>query len=552
MPGQEQALLKIKKYGLLALGLGLFLFIFFKNAWVADDAYISFRSVEQLFAGNGPRWNSDERVQVYTSPLWFGLLLLTRIVSSNLFLSSILLSALCCLLALLVTRQMLGDDKRWLLFVVLVSGVWGIMDFSSSGLENPLLYLLLSIFFYCYYSFLQAATLVVKEQQLSNVLLTLGVMSIARHDLATLVLLPTFYLVCVFFQQAGARQALLFLLQKSYLVLAPLLLWTLFSVVYYGAPFPNTAYAKMLHGIARAELMDFGLLYLNVSLKFDLFAKIILLSLVARVLWKREAATFFVLAGIFLNFFYVVFVGGDFMLGRFISEAMFAAAIALLAPAPTLQSAQNNFSKYTHIVAATGLLLLALYTQSPLKLHPDSGFNPDEGRRHYSWRGILNERNFYFKSNSLWAYGHRDTTRLFPDHKWCRMGEHAAAQSQQASDFGGIGMYGYCAGLDLIVIDNLALGEPFLARLPKPVDRPWRAGHYHRDYPNGYYQSRLSGENHLQNPQLAKLWDDVFLQTRAPLFTAARWQAIWRINSGYYRDIGQYYFADIAIKDKKD
>ena len=46
--------------------------IFVKNAWVAEDAYIVFRSVEQLFAGNGPVWNPHERVQAFTSPLWFG------------------------------------------------------------------------------------------------------------------------------------------------------------------------------------------------------------------------------------------------------------------------------------------------------------------------------------------------------------------------------------------------------------------------------------------------------------------------------------------------
>ena len=49
----------------------LFMFVVLKNAWISDDAYISFRSIEQFYAGNGLRWNYDERVQVYTSPLWF-------------------------------------------------------------------------------------------------------------------------------------------------------------------------------------------------------------------------------------------------------------------------------------------------------------------------------------------------------------------------------------------------------------------------------------------------------------------------------------------------
>ena len=58
--------------------------VFLKNAWVVEDAYIIFRSVEQVFAGNGPVWNPHERVQAFTSPLWFGLLVLSRIVSADL------------------------------------------------------------------------------------------------------------------------------------------------------------------------------------------------------------------------------------------------------------------------------------------------------------------------------------------------------------------------------------------------------------------------------------------------------------------------------------
>ena len=38
-------------------------------AWVADDAFITLRTVDNLLAGYGPRWNVVERVQTYTHPL---------------------------------------------------------------------------------------------------------------------------------------------------------------------------------------------------------------------------------------------------------------------------------------------------------------------------------------------------------------------------------------------------------------------------------------------------------------------------------------------------
>jgi hypothetical protein len=86
---------------------------------------------------------------------------------------------------------------------------------------------------------------------------TLGLLAIARHDVSMLIAVadPLFNVLILQAGRASARLAIYS--EKSYLVFAPLLLWTVFSVIYYGAPFPNTAYAKMLHGIPRADLIDF-------------------------------------------------------------------------------------------------------------------------------------------------------------------------------------------------------------------------------------------------------------------------------------------------------
>ena len=77
---------------LLGAGFALFALVVWRTAWVAEDAYINFRSIEQLFAGRGPRWNPHDRVQVFTSPLWYGLVAAGRLVSRDLFLVVIALS----------------------------------------------------------------------------------------------------------------------------------------------------------------------------------------------------------------------------------------------------------------------------------------------------------------------------------------------------------------------------------------------------------------------------------------------------------------------------
>ena len=52
----------------------MFGWVFYVTAWVTEDAFITFRVIENLLNGYGPRWNIDERVQVFTHPLWMFLL----------------------------------------------------------------------------------------------------------------------------------------------------------------------------------------------------------------------------------------------------------------------------------------------------------------------------------------------------------------------------------------------------------------------------------------------------------------------------------------------
>ena len=84
--------------------------VFLKNAWVAEDAYILFRSIEQLFAGNGPIWNPHERVQVYTSPLWYWVVALSRLFYSDLYLNVIIVSLVLWVCTLVALRAIFKND----------------------------------------------------------------------------------------------------------------------------------------------------------------------------------------------------------------------------------------------------------------------------------------------------------------------------------------------------------------------------------------------------------------------------------------------------------
>ena len=44
--------------------------VLIRTAWICDDAYITFRTIDNFLHGFGLRWNVAERVQSFTHPLW--------------------------------------------------------------------------------------------------------------------------------------------------------------------------------------------------------------------------------------------------------------------------------------------------------------------------------------------------------------------------------------------------------------------------------------------------------------------------------------------------
>src|SRR5439155_8812879 len=68
-PGRVSAvLLMVPPLALAVLG--------WQHRWMSEDAFIVLRVVRNLLAGHGRVFNVGERVEIYTSPLWVGLLAL--------------------------------------------------------------------------------------------------------------------------------------------------------------------------------------------------------------------------------------------------------------------------------------------------------------------------------------------------------------------------------------------------------------------------------------------------------------------------------------------
>jgi arabinofuranosyltransferase len=316
----------------LYAALGAFsIFLFLKNAWVAEDAFIILRSVDQFLHGNGFRWNPHDRTQVFTSPLWYLLIIASTALCKTLYLNLIGLSLALHIALLAVMAMLINNVWRWSAAVFLLTLSQAFFDFTASGLEYPLVFFLLGTFVLLY----------LRNQHVQDRLwlaVCAGLALITRHDLLFILTPMLLQLAWTYYKNLPAKSLLITLV----VLLTPLAGWTLFSLIYYGVPFPNTAYAKLaITGVSELDRLRRGYIYLSVSLQTDPITPLLLAMASLHLLCDRHTPCKMLGAGILANFIYVSWIGGDYMIGRFYSPIMLAAVLGLTSSATTLPLSQR-------------------------------------------------------------------------------------------------------------------------------------------------------------------------------------------------------------------
>jgi arabinofuranosyltransferase len=291
--------------------------------------------------------------------------------------------------------------------------------------------------------------------------------------------------------------------------------WGAFSVVYYGFPWPNTAYAKLGSGIPPIESLEQGLRYLFESLRHDPLTLIAIAAGVYAALRRRDPKERALAAGVVLYLLWVVKNGGDFMSGRFLTAPLFVAAAILV---------RGRFGSprwVSGLVAAT----IVVGSVAPRAATWDVGFLDLAKEHAVDAHGIADERAFYLPTTGI-------ALRWGADREFNSNAIAAALEAKAAGPAvvrltdRGCGMYGYFAGPTIHVVDEWALGDPLLARLPAARNLHWRIGHFTRAIPDGYLETLRTGRNQLRDPELAAYWDRLSTVVRAPVFAVSRWKAL--------------------------
>jgi len=476
------------------------------TAWLCDDAFITFRTVDNFIHGYGMRWNSTERVQSFTHPLWFLLISGLYRITGELFFSPLALSIgisglSAYLLATLVGRSTIGAAIGLLLLL----GSRAAIQYSTSGLENPLSHLLLVVLFW-------AALCAPSARCLPATAASAALLLLNRLDLLFLIA-PLFLITC---WQSRSRRTLTTLV----LCALPLLAWYLFAWIYFGTPFPNTAYAKLQTGVPRADLVQQGLLYLRNSISTDLVTlPTIALGMGLGALMQRRAQALSL--GIVLMLMYVVWIGGDFMSGRFLTP-VFMIALCLVVQFVE-QRCQGGASQRKFLVTAASAVMAAILLHLAGIGDPETHYDKRLAVRCIDRWGIADEWGCFQPWSSPWRmYKHS----IRPDNLWAQAGVQAKALAETPLVWPYIGYFGFFAGANVHIVDPFGLADALLARLPRSNAFPFRPGHVRRAIPAGYLETLKSGKNQIEDPEIAKLYETVYLLTRAPLFDADRLRAL--------------------------
>lgn len=512
-------------------------------SWNSDDAYHSYIMAKHLVEGKGLVYNTGYRATASTHPLLtlleaFVFLFTDRPDICGLLLGLLFSGAAAWILFFRICPTMMTA------FCALGLMVFSrcFLSFTTSGLENPMLFFFGALFFELYF---RNPTL--SKNQLFGMALLMSLLAMTRTD-SVLLFAP----MAVWAYLRRTKVPFPSRVAIGLTGLLPFVLWTGFSVLYFGFPFPNTYYAKLYTGIPLSEYASHGLWYHLTSWAIDPLLLLVPTLFVGLSLRSRIRGLIPLFLGLALYEVYVISIGGDFMAGRHLTQQYFLTLCGIAffwctgngrsAESPTLAQSGCSLGAIHH--ALLGLCAIGLLWSIFVA--------PVVNRRwatiataYETKRSALDERHHYLsRGGQLPLYrsivGNSATAEALASHYMdsIRRIRSAHEKGLHGLCFEGIVLFGQvafaCADLDLYLTDVIALQDPLLARLKVDASKHWRIGHAQRAIPYGYHETLAAGENRIDAPALHEYYDKLLLVMTGPLFDRERLRTILDLNRGKF------------------
>lgn len=493
-------------------------------AWQSDDSYHAYIMAKNLVDGNGFVYNIGQRATASTCPLFTLVVAAGYFVIRDMFFVSLLINIIFSVLAFRILIKDFCRTKREIILCLLtLIGSVSFVSYTTSGLENSMLFFLGACFAKLYFG---------SERYNAKTMLVLALLvaliAMTRMD-AVLIFVPMALYVYL-----GKRDGVSFgkAVGLGILGLLPFALWMLFSTFYYGFPFPNTAYAKLGTDIALKDYLIRGIRYYTNAAFCDPIVLIVPLVVFIAAIVVRKAQYIICMMGPLIYGLYLLYVGGDFMMGRHFTLMFFISLICYM------DIKNREFTELGRGAAFnrrfTGIIIASLIYSCTMDVITDQFLF---GRTFGS--PISDERAGYFTTASLFnnVYSLIKTGELCIQDTW---NEEGVDELREKEMQGGIlesvpGITKYYNN-DLYLNDLYALGDPYLAHLPAVKENGWRIGHMWREAPQGYTEFIMYGytPRSIKNEDARKYYEIIDEITRGDLFDAGRIQKIIDINLGKY------------------
>lgn len=498
-----------------------FVFMMLALAWLSDDAYHSFVMSRNLANGYGFVYNLDDRVLVATSPLFTAIVGVFFYFLRNMYVVGILMGIITSSIALYFMLFKLEFDFKKIIFLVFsLASSYTYITYTTSGLENSLLHLLAILIFY--------VTFFVKDQKLryKAMMYLYSSLILTRYD-AALIFLPLMIVEFLMNKNLNFK----FKITWAILGALPFVIWSLFSLWYYGLLFPNTAYAKLNSNYALLEYMYKGLSYYLITFISDPISMIILfVAIVVGIFIEKDIYKKSIILGVALYSIYIIRIGGDFMVGRFFSTIFLISLIYILS---TNFVNRLNIKKISIVLMAVTFIYLNNIQRSLIINIQHSGKHAitdalDERQAYYDHTGLILNVSSYLTSGKLLVMNKWD--------EWMgdRVIKDIAINRNVAVDSFAPGIAAYKYIEQIHMWDDIALGDAFLTRMKPIVDETWRVGHIQRVIPEGYIETLEYGENVIQDKKIAEYYEIMKVIIKGDLFDLDRLALIIDFNLGKY------------------
>lgn len=494
-------------------------------AWQSDDAYHAYIMAKNLVEGNGFVYNVGERATASSCPLFTLVIAFGYLFIRKMFVVSLLICIIFSASAFgIFVHRFCESRLQVIMGTTILLACVSFVSYTTAGLENCMLYFLCMLFLKEYFN---------SEEYTSGKMLKLAVLisliAMTRMD-AVLMFVPMIVYLYLF-----KRKNVSFLkaVGLGALGLSPFIIWELFSLIYYGFFVPNTAFVKLGTNIPRKEYLVRGIQYALNAVICDPLVLFIPFLAVVCILFIHKSKYVTLALGVVLYGIYVIYIGGDFMMGRHFT------VIFLMSVTCYFEIYNKEFEKRTNVYrnnrlkkfVSTIIICCIVYTVTTPVITQQFQF----GNKFSS--PIADERAGYFKWTSLFnnAVSYFTTGEMCIQDAW---NDQGVRDIREAELPGGIlkmvpGITKYYNN-DLYLNDLYALGDPYLSKLPAVREANWRIGHMYREAPKGYYETVYYGSNVIENEAASEYYEIIKLITRGNIFDKDRLQAVIDINLGKY------------------